>query len=96
MEVAVPVNMYLDDKSYNTTLPTPENIVINGNQVTWNAVGGAEKYVVNVNGIDETIVTTTSYDISSYQESVTIMIKASADGKVDEDKQNKRAFARKY
>ncbi len=62
-----------------TTLPAPANVAVNGNNVTWDAVEGATKYLVNLNGTAYE-ATTASFDLttaaglqagSKYQLSVT-------------------------
>ena len=58
--------LYIDDISYYNQLATPTNLAVANNTVTWDAVAGAESYVVNIDGTDVDTVTETSYDISSY------------------------------
>lgn len=62
-----------------TTLPAPANVAVNGNNVTWDAVEGATKYLVSLNGTAYE-ATTASFDLttaaglqagSKYQLSVT-------------------------
>ena len=69
----------LDDISYYNQLATPTNLVVENGVVTWSAVQGAERYIVNIDGADVATVTETSYDLSAYASTgCTIKVKATS------------------
>lgn len=48
----------------NSTLGKPTNVTLTGDIVSWDAVTGAESYIVVVNGTEH-VVTTTTFDLST-------------------------------
>lgn len=60
------LKFYLDDISYYKQLAKPTGFALDGNNISWNAVDGADGYVVNVNGTDLSPITTTTMDVGAY------------------------------
>ena len=61
-----PILAYIDNIQYYNSVGTPENVTLNGTTLSWNAVTGANGYVLNVNGEDVEQTTSTSIDIANY------------------------------
>ena len=79
------VKICVDDISYCQALETPNNLVISGTTLSWDAVANATGYVVDVNGT-EIPVSSTSVDLASYLTSdATIKVKATSAGYIDSD-----------
>lgn len=53
-------------KVTKASLGVPQNIRISGNELTWNAVSGAQSYTVRVNGTELPNVTENKVDLSAY------------------------------
>ena len=79
------VKLYIDDIGYYETLETPTNLVVSGTTLSWDAVANATGYVVDVNGT-EIPVSSTSVDLASYLTGdVVIKVKATAVGYIASD-----------
>ena len=64
-----------------TRLDTPKNIIVDKNHITFDKVQYAEKYIINLNGVNHTI-NTNEFTINEEGE-FTVRIKASAEGYLD-------------
>ena len=82
------MEIYLDYVKYGEKLPTPENLVYSDGVLRWDAVTGASKYYVEIDGVIEESVTN-SYEISGNH---TVRVMAVGSGEVyDSDWTSKTA-----
>ncbi len=71
--------VWLDEIRYSEApqiLDTPSNVRIQGTNLVWDEVAGASGYVVLINGVEQSTITTTSYDISTLSETSVLAVRA--------------------